>query len=179
MMDNLKTARSKAGLSQAALAQKINVTKQAISLYESGARTPDHETLQKIADVLGVSINYLLGRSIRTDGADAAALLVGISFNDLTTKLNELFGCSDFDAATQEQIVQATHAAMRDRAEKLKDNHLKEHDVVEVSRDKLFEIVEYLLQERGDKPMTNDQRFVLNVISDALRQLQQHTEQNK
>ena len=32
-------------------------------MYESGAREPDYETLESIADIFNVDIDYLLGRT--------------------------------------------------------------------------------------------------------------------
>jgi transcriptional regulator with XRE-family HTH domain len=59
----LKKIRTQRKLTQEQLGSKVNVTKVSISGYESGNRTPDMETLQKIADVLDVSIDYLLART--------------------------------------------------------------------------------------------------------------------
>lgn len=55
---NLRTAR---GLSQEALAEKIFVTRQAVSRWETGETTPNTETLKLLSGLLGVSINTLLG----------------------------------------------------------------------------------------------------------------------
>lgn len=46
------------------LAEKVGVTRQSIGYYEKGERIPDTETLIKLADVFGVSCDYLLGRCI-------------------------------------------------------------------------------------------------------------------
>lgn len=64
----LKKLRQQRKLTQEDLGKLINVTKVSISGYENGNRTPDMETLQKIADVLEVSLDYLLGRSEYLDG---------------------------------------------------------------------------------------------------------------
>ena len=55
---NLRTAR---GLSQEALAEKIFVTRQAVSRWETGETTPNTETLKLLSGLFGVSINTLLG----------------------------------------------------------------------------------------------------------------------
>lgn len=59
----LKSLRLQHKLTQEQLGKKINVTKVSISGYENGTRTPDVETLQKIAEVFDVSVDYLLGRT--------------------------------------------------------------------------------------------------------------------
>ena len=51
------------GKSQAKLAEKVGVTRQAISSYSLGTTSPDVEKFEKIADYFGVSFDYLLGRS--------------------------------------------------------------------------------------------------------------------
>lgn len=59
----LKALRTKKKLTQKQLAEKINVTHVSISGYENGNRSPDTDTLEKIADYFGVSTDYLLGRT--------------------------------------------------------------------------------------------------------------------
>lgn len=58
---NLKLAREQKGLSQKDVAEKIGVAKSTYSLYESGNREPNVQTIKKISDVLGVSADELLG----------------------------------------------------------------------------------------------------------------------
>ena len=59
----LKELRNQKKLTQKQLAEKINVTHVSISGYESGNRSPDTETLQRLADFFEVSTDYLLGRT--------------------------------------------------------------------------------------------------------------------
>lgn len=53
--------RSKAGLSQDELAEKVYVTRQAVSRWENGETTPNTETLKLLSKLFDVSINTLLG----------------------------------------------------------------------------------------------------------------------
>lgn len=59
--ENLKFAREKRGYSQKDMAESIGVAKSTYSLYESGNREPNVQTIKKIADVLNVSADELLG----------------------------------------------------------------------------------------------------------------------
>lgn len=59
--ENLKEARIKSGLSQKEVSENIGVAKSTYSLYESGNRGPNVNTIKKIADVLNVSVDTLLG----------------------------------------------------------------------------------------------------------------------
>lgn len=51
--------------SQDFLGDKIGVYGRRVSLYENGKSVPSTETLQKIADTFGVSIDYLLSETPR------------------------------------------------------------------------------------------------------------------
>ena len=53
--------RNKAGLSQEELAEKVYVTRQAVSRWETGETLPNTETLKQLSKFYNVSINTLLG----------------------------------------------------------------------------------------------------------------------
>lgn len=53
--------RTKNGLSQDELAEKIYVTRQAVSRWETGETVPGTETLKLLSKLFDVSINTLLG----------------------------------------------------------------------------------------------------------------------
>jgi len=59
----LKAAREAAGLTQAYVAERIGVTRQAVGQWESGESSPNPQTLALLADLYGVSVDDLLGRS--------------------------------------------------------------------------------------------------------------------
>ncbi|MBR4761705.1 MAG: helix-turn-helix domain-containing protein [Clostridia bacterium] len=53
--------RTKNGLSQDELAQKVFVTRQAVSRWETGETVPNTDTLKLLSNIFNVSINTLLG----------------------------------------------------------------------------------------------------------------------
>ncbi|WP_051276382.1 helix-turn-helix domain-containing protein [Desulfovirgula thermocuniculi] len=59
----LKEVRKKKNLLQKELASMLGVSRAAVTSWENGSRVPEFETLQRIADVLEVSVDYLLGRT--------------------------------------------------------------------------------------------------------------------
>ncbi len=59
----LKQLRKEKGVSQIRLAMDLNLSQNTISRYETGVREADYETLIKLADYFGVSVDYLLGRT--------------------------------------------------------------------------------------------------------------------
>jgi len=62
-MKNLKILREHKNITMEELANHLGLTRSAISLYESGKRQPDFDTLKKLAKYFNVSIDYLLGYS--------------------------------------------------------------------------------------------------------------------
>ena len=58
--DIILELRTKRGLSQEELAEKVFVTRQAVSNWETGKTQPDIETLTKIAEYFDVSVEYLI-----------------------------------------------------------------------------------------------------------------------
>lgn len=59
--ENLQIARERKGMTQKEVAEKIGVAKSTYSLYESGNREPNVQTIKKIADLLETSADELLG----------------------------------------------------------------------------------------------------------------------
>lgn len=59
--EKIKERRKSAGLTQAALAKKLNVSTSVIGQYETGYRTPKFENLAKIATAIGCPVTDLIG----------------------------------------------------------------------------------------------------------------------
>jgi transcriptional regulator with XRE-family HTH domain len=62
-MNNLKKYREEKGITQIRLSIEAGVSQETISAYENGKAFPSAETLIKMADFLGVSIDFLLDRT--------------------------------------------------------------------------------------------------------------------
>ncbi|HKL74512.1 MAG TPA: helix-turn-helix transcriptional regulator [Halanaerobiales bacterium] len=58
----IKELRKENNMTQEDLAEKLGITRGAIGLYERGERKVNYETVNKLADIFGVSSDYLLGR---------------------------------------------------------------------------------------------------------------------
>ena len=58
----LKGLRIKSGLTQQEMADKLNISRSSIGMYENGEREPSFELLEIIADYFNVDMNYLLGK---------------------------------------------------------------------------------------------------------------------
>ena len=62
LAQRVKALRSKAGLSQTELADKLVATREDVAGWESGQSSPDIETLKSLAALFGVSTDDLLGK---------------------------------------------------------------------------------------------------------------------
>ena len=60
LSEKIYKLRKRSGLSQEQLAEQLNVSRQAISKWESGASVPESEKLIAISKYFGVSIDYLV-----------------------------------------------------------------------------------------------------------------------
>ncbi len=63
MKNNLKQLRKSRGYTQIAVQMKTGIEQALLSKYETGERTPPTETLMRLADFYGVSIDYILCRT--------------------------------------------------------------------------------------------------------------------
>lgn len=57
----IQEIRTRRGMTQEALAERINISKSSISEWEACKRVPRMETLRKIADALGVDVWEIIG----------------------------------------------------------------------------------------------------------------------
>lgn len=80
--ENLKKARIQKGITQKELAEKIGVAKSTYSLYESGNREPNVQNIKKIADILDVSADELLGINDSVDTEILAAHFNGDEYTE-------------------------------------------------------------------------------------------------
>ena len=60
LADKITALRKKAGWSQEELAEKLNVTRQSVSKWEGAQSIPDLEKILQLAQIFGVSTDYLL-----------------------------------------------------------------------------------------------------------------------
>ena len=63
MGEMISTLRREKGMTQKELADKLNITDKAVSKWERDITYPDTQTIPKLADIFGVSVDDLLGRN--------------------------------------------------------------------------------------------------------------------
>lgn len=85
--------RRAAGLTQESIAQQLGLDRSSYTYYETGVSTPTVATLKQLADIFGVSVDYLLGRashvpslSVQDEAEipDSARVLAGLTKDEQT-----------------------------------------------------------------------------------------------
>lgn len=90
--ERLKKLRKKARLTQVDIARKLGISQQAYASWERGIKKPTQENLVKIAQILNVSVDYLVGNSEeRTDELDNIELLFRMNSKGLTDEEKKVF----------------------------------------------------------------------------------------
>ena len=79
--ERLRALRRQAGLTQQAVAERLSIHRTAYTKYETSGVMPDPMGLVVLADLFGVSVDYLVGRdeteaesTVSTDGRVAMSL---------------------------------------------------------------------------------------------------------
>lgn len=65
--NSIKKLREERGMTQDELAEKLNVTRQAVSNWETGKTQPDIETLTRLAEIFDVSVERIIYGSERKE----------------------------------------------------------------------------------------------------------------
>ena len=71
--NKLAEARKKQNLTQEQLAERLGVTRQAVSRWESDAAYPETDKIVRMAQILEVSCDYLLQDGVDEKGQPAAS----------------------------------------------------------------------------------------------------------
>lgn len=66
-MNKIRELRKKRGITQINFCQKFNIAQSTLSGWENEKWQPDSDTLVKLADYFGVSVDYLLGHDSFSD----------------------------------------------------------------------------------------------------------------
>lgn len=90
--ERLKKLRKDAGLTQVDVAEKLGISQPAYASWERGIKKPTQENLIKIAQILNVSVDYLVGNSEeKVDELDNIELLFRMNSKGLTDEEKEIF----------------------------------------------------------------------------------------
>lgn len=94
--ERIKFERNQIGLTQTAFAKAFQISNGAIAMWETNKRQPDNDTLKRLADFFGVSVDYLLGREGTKNPPNVYDVDGLIKFEELGTI------CAGFNGAIDE-----------------------------------------------------------------------------
>ena len=83
LSSRLKELRKQKNLTQNALGEALDLSRELLSNYEQGRREPDFATLIQLANFFGVSVDYLIGHS--------DILVDNIELNDMENEMVRVF----------------------------------------------------------------------------------------
>lgn len=90
--ERLKELRKQAHLTQVELASKLGIVQSSYADWERGKKKPTQENLVKIAQLLDVSVDYLVGNSEeKSDDLDNIELLFRMNSKGLTEDEKAVF----------------------------------------------------------------------------------------
>lgn len=90
--ERLKNLRNQAQLTQVDVAEKLGISQPAYASWERGIKKPTQENLVKIAQILNVSVDYLVGNLDSTeDELDNIELLFRMNSKGLTDEEKKVF----------------------------------------------------------------------------------------
>ena len=92
LADKIIRLRKKNGWSQEELADKMNVSRQAVSKWESAQTIPDLEKILQLGTLFGVTTDYLLKDEIEEEEFSFLDILVLILLSEVPTLQN----CSSY-----------------------------------------------------------------------------------
>lgn len=77
-MLRLKELRKQRGLTQSDIASALHVVQAAVSQWETGRVTPEADKISQLADVLGVSIDVLMGKQEPTETKSGTGIKIPV-----------------------------------------------------------------------------------------------------
>ena len=103
----IKKARKAAQLTQAELAEKINISTNAVAKLETNLMNVSLQTLINIANVLDIDMNYLLSENIDINSRDEntdiflESLIANLSMRDKAFIIHTINGLKAYNAETE------------------------------------------------------------------------------
>lgn len=100
--ERIKTSREKAGYTQKELADRLNISYQAVSKWERNESQPGIDSLVPLADVLDISLDYLLS------GKERVAPQTDCQ-NEIVARFNFVISPKKLDKSQENELIRVTN----------------------------------------------------------------------
>jgi len=112
-MLRIKEIRKNKKITAKQLAEHIKVAESTMSLYESGKREPDFNTVLKIANYLGVSVDYLLGNENASNLAKRGVKVPVFGSVAAGIPIEAITDIEDYEEITEELAATGEYVALK------------------------------------------------------------------
>ena len=131
---NLRKLRDQKGISQAELARFLGVARSTVCQYEAERREPDNETLSKLADYFGVTVDYLLGRESGQPPKSKKGKWIPV-YGEIAAgiPIEAIEDIIDYEEIDDEMAATGEYIALRIKGDSM-EPRIKEGDVVIIRR---------------------------------------------
>lgn len=131
---NLRNLRAQKGVSQSELARYLGVARSTVCQYEANRREPDNETLSKLADYFGVTVDYILGREEKRPLKSEKGKWIPV-YGEIAAgiPIEAIENIIDYEEISNEMAATGEFIALRIKGDSM-EPRIKEGDVVIIRR---------------------------------------------
>lgn len=102
----LKMLRLEKGMTQGEIANELGISRGCLANYETGKRSPDGDMLKKLAQVLNVSIDFLMtGSDVRSVTLNEEELKVYTKANEKLKEYGDIINLNEVNVISRIQLV--------------------------------------------------------------------------
>lgn len=130
--ERISALRKKQGLKQVELAKKLNVSRQIISYYETGARLPNTEYIAALAEILNTTTDFLIGLTSTASTDKDLKAVCDSTYIDMLNYIKSHVSKKELLAQLAEEATELAHAALKYR------RALDDENPTPVSRNEAF-----------------------------------------
>lgn len=132
--ETLKLLRKGKELTQSQFAKEFGISSGAIAMWETGKRQPDGETLMRLADFFGVTVDYLLGRESRQPQKGKKGKWIPV-YGEIAAgiPIEAIEDIIDYEEIDEEMAATGEYIALRIKGDSM-EPRIKDGDVVIIRR---------------------------------------------
>lgn len=93
----IRTMRKSRGMTQEDLAKAIGQSASSITMYETGRRSPDFETLEALADIFNVSLASLVSEDEPSENKSGDKIEIVVTDSEMFSKILYYMSPADYD----------------------------------------------------------------------------------